>query len=318
MLSSYIEKIYRSMSFVRYNERDTLFYFSYTDFDGVNMEPYSFKNKWGDSLSAYFYYPENEIDGRIIIFEHGLGGGHRSYMREIALLVSHGYRVLAYDRTGCASSPGDGTKGLVSSLCDLDYCIRALRADERYKNSRISVIGHSWGGFSSMNIPKFHPDVEHIVAMSGFRSLDAMMEQRMPGPLKRYRSKIHAIEGEINPEYVSADAAESLMLTDAKTLIIHSTDDKMVSCKIHFDTLKMELSGRENIKFLKVSGRGHNPNYSPSAAKYLEKFSKILKRKSKKLNTDDKKQMFVDSFDWYKMTEQDDTVWKEIFDTLDN
>ncbi len=318
MLSSFIEKIYKQTTLVRFDELDGNFYFSYTDFSGINMEPYSFKNKWGDDLSAYFYYPDNEIKGRIVIFEHGLGAGHRSYLREISTLVSHGYRVLAYDRTGCASSPGDAAKGLSSSLCDLDYCIRAISSDEKYKSSRISVVGHSWGGYSALNIAKLHPNVKHIVAISGFRSLDAMLEQRIPRPLKSYRRTLYALEEQINPEYVKATAEDVLATTDAKVLVIHSEDDPMVSCKIHFEPLAVQLSHKENIRFLKVNEKGHNPNYSLSASQYLREYIKSSKRNAKKLKTPEQRRKFSAGFDFYKMTEQDGDVWNEIFRLLDD
>ena len=65
--------------------------------------------------------------------------------------------------------------------------------------------------------------------------------------------------------------------------------------------------------------KGHNPNYTEDAVKYLGEY---LKRKSEmqkagKLTTDEEKRAFVSSFDWKKMTEQDAGVWEEIFKTLD-
>ena len=169
-----------------------------------------------------------------------------------------------------------------------------------------------------MNIGKFHPDVEHIVAMAGFRSLEAMLMQRMPALLKYYRPNVYALEEQMNPEYVTASARDSLSITNSKVLIIHSEDDPVVSCKIHFDPLAAQLRDKENIKFLKVKNKGHNPNYSDSAVKYLREYIKISKRKAKKLKTAEQKQEFINSFDWYKMTEQDEKIWKQIFALLDS
>lgn len=317
LFSSLVERIYKSTVFQRYDERDTAFYFSHTDFEGINREDYSFKNYWGDELSAFFYYPDNEIEGRIVIFEHGLGAGHRSYMREIATLVSHGYRVLTYDRTGCASSPGETARGLSASLSDLDACIKAVRDDEKYSSFDISVVGHSWGGFSAMNISAYHPDVSHIVAMSGFSSLSAMLEQRFAGLLRRYIPYIYNLEKKNNPDYVDSDAMKALADTEAQVLIIHSTDDPVVSAPIHFKRLRAALSHKKNIRFLELDGKKHNPNYTASAVNLLADYQKSLKKKAKKLKTAEQKRAFLSSFDWYAITEQDESVWREIFATLD-
>jgi hypothetical protein len=67
-----------------------------------------------------------------------------------------------------------------------------------------------------------------------------------------------------------------------------------------------------------VNGKGHNPNYTAEAVKYLGEFSalraKLLKNKKA---TDEEKARFVASFDWHRMTAQDEEVWKEIFAHLD-
>lgn len=317
LFSSLITKVYKGTVFHRFDERDTAFYFSHTDFEGVNRDSYSFKNYWGEDLCAYFYYPDNEIEGRIVVFEHGLGAGHRSYMREIVMLVSHGYRVLTYDRTGCASSPGESARGLSASLSDLDACLKALKADEKYGKYDVSVVGHSWGGFSTMNIASYHPEVSHIVAMSGFSSLRAMLEQQFSGFLSRYIPYIYELEKSNNPDYVDSDAIKALGSTDAHVLIIHSSDDPVVSCDIHFNRLRAALSHKKNIRFLRLEGKAHNPNYTSSAVKLLADYGKKLKKNSKKLKSTEQKKAFLDSFDWYAITEQDEAVWSEIFNTLD-
>ena len=41
------------------------------------------------------------------------------------------------------------------------------------------------------------------------------------------------------------------------------------------------------------------------------------KRKKKLLASDEEKELFAESFDWHRMTAQDDKIWAEIFRTLD-
>ena len=49
--------------------------------------------------------------------------------------------------------------------------------------------------------------------------------------------------------------------------------------------------------------------------KFHCKLSKKLKKKE--LKTDEQKKAFVESFDWWKMTAQDEKVWEKIYDFLD-
>lgn len=317
ILSKIVKKIYKKHLFRRYEERDNCFYFSSEDFEGINKTPFSFKNKRGNTLNGFFYEKKNLHNGRVVIFEHGMGSGHRAYMREIVLLAERGFLVYSYDRTGCASSEGEGAYGLSMSLSDLDDCINAFKADPVLNKLDISVVGHSWGGFSALNILKFHPEVSHIVAMSGFRSLRAMHEQILRGFLKRYSDDVFGVERDANPQYAEVSADETLKDTESKVLIIHSVDDNVVSYEKHFQYLKNSLKDNENVRFLSLDNKHHNPSYTENAVKQLSDYTSKLKKNSKKLKTPELRKKFVSSFDWYQITEQDDAVWNEIVALLE-
>ncbi|MGN1347223.1 MAG: hypothetical protein ACI4V1_10600, partial [Eubacteriales bacterium] len=99
-----IEKKYREQLFNRYDENGAVFYFSAADFPGLTAEPYSFSGGAGHTLKGAFYHYGSPIADRILVFDHGMGGGHRAYMKEIEQLARHGYLVFAYDHTGCMES----------------------------------------------------------------------------------------------------------------------------------------------------------------------------------------------------------------------
>lgn len=88
---------------------------------------------------------------------------------------------------------------------------------------------------------------------------------------------------------------------------------------MHYDILKNGLSHKENIKFMLVDNKGHNPNYTEDAVSYLNEFldTKAKKIKKKELETKEQKQAFLNSYDWHCMTAQDEKVWDAIFKTLD-
>ena len=85
------------------------------------------------------------------------------------------------------------------------------------------------------------------------------------------------------------------------------------------DALKNGLAGKENIQFLLEDGKGHNPNYTKEAVKLLGEYAAAKKQavKKKLLQTQDQKENFKNSFDWDKITKQDEKVWKKIFEVLE-
>ena len=176
-----------------------------------------------------------------------MGGGHRSYMREIETIAKKGYMVFAYDHTGCMESGGESPNGFAQSLKDLDCCISTLKTIGKFKGEEITVIGHSWGGFSTQNIMAIHPDLKNVVALSGFSSVKRMVAQHFSGALKPFAKAIYALEETSNPEYVKYDAVESLAKTDVKALIIHSGDDPLVKREFHFDIMRSAL--KDNISY---------------------------------------------------------------------
>ena len=313
-----IVNLYKGMMHKRCDDTETVFYFSPADFDGLKAEPYAFKASAGHTLQGYVYEYDSPDPQRLIVFDHGFGGGHRAYMKEIEKLCRHGYRVLSYDHTGCMESGGENPKGLSQSLCDLNDCITTIKADERFKGLDISVMGHSWGAFSTLNITALHPEISHIVAMCGFVCVEDMIGTFFAGLMKGYRKPVLQLEKETNPVFVEYNAITSLSSSDVNALLIYSEDDQMCR-RVHYDNLKAGLEGKDNVKFMLVSNKGHNPNYTEEAVKYLGEFGKARAKlaRNKKATAADKA-AFVASYDWNRMTVQDENIWKAIFDHLDS
>ena len=313
-----IEKLYRSNLFIRNDNPNGIFYFTAADFSGLQAEPYGFKSQMGHDLQGWFYFYPDPIPKRLVVFDHGMGNGHRAYLREIEMLAKAGFLVYSYDHTGCMASGGESTNGFAQSLKDLDDCITALKKEPALQGRTISVVGHSWGGFSTMNICALHPEITHVVSMSGFISVKRMLAQTFSGLLKGARKPLYELEKSVNGAYADFDAIESLGKTHAKVLLIASADDKVVQKAHHFDVLQRELAEHENIRFLLTEKKGHNPSYTCDAVVYKDdffaRFQKLVKQK--KLETKEQQNAFMTSFDWMRMTEQDASVWDKILSHL--
>ena len=313
--------MYKNALIKRQDPDGSLYYFGNDDLPGMECEDYVFCGDKEQKLAAHIYYKGEKRTDRLVIFEHGMGaGGHTSYMQEINLLCDHGYTVFTYDHTGTRESEGESIYGFSQSLADLDCAVEFVRSMPEYQKADISVIGHSWGGFSTMNIPSIYHNIKHVVAISGFISPKAIQEQFFGGILKFYRKAIFKAELEAFPDYAKADARKSLKKAKTKALIIHSRDDKTCLFDNHFEELRRALSECDNVEFLAVDGKGHNPNYTADAVKYKDEMSAEYEIRSKagELNTDEQKAEFKAAWDWERMTKQDEAVWEKIFEFLDN
>ncbi len=320
IFDKFFVNIFKSQMHVRCDDGGAIYYFSHKDFAGLNHHPYIFKSTRKETLRGNFYWYDNPKSNRLIVFDHGFGGGHLSYMREIETIARAGYLVFSYDHTGCMTSEGENTNGLSQSLSDLNDCLNALKGIEALGTYSISVIGHSWGGFSTMNIAALHPDITHAVVISGFVSPMRMIKQYFCGILSPWQKSIYKLEEGANPDFVSFDGIETLKNTKAKTLLIYSDNDQMVKKEHSFDCLYEALKDNTKISFLLVSGKGHNPNYTADAVAYKDSFFKEYTKalKSKTLNSDIQKQEFKSSYDWHRMTAQDMDIWGKIFAHLES
>lgn len=318
MLYGKIEAIFNKTVYSRAERMPYVFLFSKDDFEGLCAREFPIKSARGHTLYGCFYYYGTPKANRLIVFDHGMFGGHLSYMREIEMLCQGGYLVFAYDHTGCMESGGGDTGGFSGSLCDLDEVISVLKRIPELKDYEISVVGHSWGAFSTLCITKFHPEIKKIVPISGFISPKDIIYQHLSGIASIFRRRIYENELAKNPKYMSCNAIEILRNSDTCALIIHSPNDHMVKYKKHFVKLKNALGDKENISFLTVPDADHNPTYTKEAVKAKHDFQAKLKRaqRKNKLSTTEECEAFVNSLDWYKITEQNKDVWARIYEFL--
>ena len=300
----------------RYDELPYLSYFRYTDFDNMHADAYVFKS--GDNtLRGNVYYYDGYQKDVIVIFCHGIGGGHSSYMSEINYLCKSGFKVLAYDNTGCVSSDGKDILALASSLRDLDNAIISLKESLEYKNKKIYVMGHSWGGFAASNIYNFQK-VNKIVAVSPFISIKQIYKDFFTDFKRLFVPRIVQLEGQaVGKKYAKSKAYDALNKEYAKGLIIHSEDDNLVFYKSTTKVLKEKVNN-PNVKLLVLKDKDHHPLFTLDAVNYYNQvfgtFNKLVLEH--KLETLEAKKEYFKSVDFLRIVKQDDEVWKQIIDFL--
>lgn len=312
-----ISFIYKKAFVKRYDDNHITHYFSYEDFPGLGARPFSFMTPQGLTVKGNIYSYSGAITTDLVIFCHGIGGGHRSYMREIELLAKSGYEVMAYDNVGCFESEGSSIRGMTESLNDLDSCLAYVYSNDELKNRRISLIGHSWGGYAVGNILHFYKDIYSVGILSTFDSLDVVFSLGFGGKFNKFKKGILSYERKMNPKYVDLSMSKALEHTSAKVVMIQSKDDSMVSINAGLDYVKQYVHNPK-VRFVTVEGKFHNPNYTEDAVRYMQttfgEYNRLVKEK--KLKTLREKQEYMDQRDWLRMTEQDPEVWKDLLDNL--
>ena len=318
ILDRFVIKSYKKSFLKRHDPDGTTFYFSPKDYEGLCQETFTFTGNTGQRLQGYVYYYGEKRTDSVVIFEHGLGNGHIGYFVEIALLAGRGFTVVAYDHTGTNASEGENIRCLAQSLADLRECVKAVSEMPEFKGAEISVVGHSWGGFSTMNIGAYCPEVKRVVAISGFISAHQVLDDVFIGFIKRYRPVVYRLEDEVIPEFKNISAVDSLRNSEVKALIIHSKDDPVVNFKHTFAVLESELGDIPRIEFYAVDGKGHKPTCTHDAVEYRKHYAHETRRKKRRrrLNTPEQKAEFIKKYDWKKINEQDPVVWDRIVEFL--
>lgn len=293
----------------RYDKEVGVPYFSSSDFTGLIEETYSFKNSNSVSISYFYYYFDNFRKDKIILFCPGIGPGHVSYFAEIVELAKKGYKVLTLDYQGCGDSGGKNLSSLNQPSKDVNELLDYLKLDQE-----IVLVGHSLGAYTALNIINLRKEIHKAVIMSGFLSIPLLAEKLINS--KFFVKRILRYEKKVSGDYFNIDNLAYLKETQDKLFFIHSIDDTMVSFDNSFK--KVEEINNPNIKLLKLNGRKHNPNYTDEAVKYMNEvfgnYNYLIKTKKIKSNAD--KISYFKDISIEKLTEQDQDVFKQIFDYI--
>ena len=236
------------------------------DFEGLQRTQYEFSSDKGQTLTGYMYHSGENQHG-IIVIAHGLGGGgHNSYMDCANYFAHHGYYVFAYDATGNDESGGDGVGGLPQGVIDLDYALSFVEESGNFPDLPIGLFGHSWGGYSVCSVLTYHPDVNAVVACSGFNSSSDMFEaegKKQAGdgiyvilPFVKLHERIKY------GSYASNTAMDGFAATMASVMIVHSSDDNMVPIEYGYDIYYEKYKDDPRFRFIRFEDKGHNYVYN--------------------------------------------------------
>lgn len=299
-------------------------YFTADDFEGLTTKPIEFKSNKGQILKGNIYtYKEVEEYKGVVVFVHGMGGGHLSYTTEINTLAKAGFIVVGYDNTGTCSSEGKNLKGFFQSVIDLKYALKFIEENDALNKYSIELVGHSWGAYTVCQVLQFKVNVKAVVAMSGFNNSAKLICDSAKAETNTNLSFLRPFITVIN--FITfgksgiKNTIDILKNTKTPVLLLHGKSDTTVSLENSLIANK-ELLENNNIKQIVYEGRFHNVYQTKASEEYLNttfgKLSELSKKYKGKIPEEEASKIY-NNIDYKKMTEEDKDVMNTIIEFLE-
>lgn len=243
-----------------------------------------FLSQQGNRLSACLYTGEKtQRENGLIVFAHGFGyGGHSAYLPLIDALVQRGFAVFAYDATGCDSSEGEQVRGLCQGICDLKSALEFVKAQERFSNMPLYLLGHSWGAYAVCAVLQEEADVTAAAALSGFDNTADMVrfagEKEFGAITTVLWPYAMAIERQMYPKEAQMSSLQGLRHAQMPVLVMHSTDDTTVPYAQSFARYQAQLAHNPRIRMETLYGKGHMVMLTARANAYNEQKREELQK----------------------------------------
>lgn len=295
-----------------------------------------YENEYPRSERIAFKSGKNTLYGRVygqentkglIVFAHGIGCGHESYMDLILGMVDRGWRVFAYDATGSCESEGKGTKGLSQSALDLNQALKYVENDAELSKLPLFVMGHSWGGFASAAVLNFKHDIKAVVSFSGYYKPIAELYEEGDRQFPKAGILLHPFIRFTNfitfGKYAGLSAVKGINKSGVPVLVCHGTNDTMISLEKSSIMSQKDKITNPNVEYHlwdKEERSGHNTwMYEDEYFDYI----KIMQPKADALNAQYEGQEVPREVivDWYKNVldgEKMNGIHPEVLELTDN
>jgi len=234
-------------------------WFRYEDVDGYERRLTSFysgRNK----LQAYIYGETN--DKGLIVISHGLDWGAENYFTETMFFVDNGWRVFTFDNTGTHNSEGRNTRGLPQAVLDLDAALTYI-ANQNWKLP-IMLYGHSWGGYAvTAVLGKWH-NINAVASLAGFNTPMRVMHETARdylglGIITAICYPHHWTYHNIRfGQHAGLSAVDGINNSGAPVLIIHGTDDHLISYGSASIIAQKDKINNPNVEYVSHSLPHHN------------------------------------------------------------
>lgn len=245
-----------------------------------------------NTLQGYIYGLENLTpdaeNPRLLVFAHGIGSGHELYINILMWFVDDGWVVFAYDATGCATSEGSGSVGLVQSALDLDAALTYVEGDERLRDLPVCLLGHSWGGYAVSAVQSFDHDLTAVCSLSGYAYPLEMLQKgakdTVGGPLSEvFRPFAWGYNKAVFGKNAGLNAVDGINRSSIPILVMHGDLDTDVPYEGISILSKQAQITNPNARFETITGpyADHNSYFRSDAANvYRKSFNENMEQLS--------------------------------------
>ncbi|MCM1544938.1 MAG: lysophospholipase [Ruminococcus sp.] len=301
----------------------SLKYMTADDFDGLTASKIEFKSNKGQLLRGAVY-TRNEIEQPIglVVFVHGMGGGHLSYTTEINTFAAAGFAVLAYDNTGTIASEGKSLGSFYQAVRDLRCALKFVREDETLSKYKVILAGHSWGAYASCQVLA-HEKVDGVVAFSGPDRTSGIFTdgaKNMIGFSADWMRPLFAMAAALFGGKDSWHSCASILskVKNTPVLLLHGDNDKTVTLK-NSPLSSEKVRANKNITTILYEGRAHNVYQTKQSEQYLLKTFAAINEAKKKygkkgIPEEVKKELY--DIDYSLITQEDPEVMKTATDFM--
>ncbi|HIR36579.1 MAG TPA: alpha/beta fold hydrolase [Candidatus Faecimorpha stercoravium] len=308
---------------VRCEGNPNVTYFQAEDFPGLQAKSVSFPSNRGQLLRGFIYSMDFPSYKGLIIFVHGMGGGHTAYMTEIHALAQEGYLVLGYDNTGTMLSDGAELGGFPQAFLDLRHAISFLRNSPLYRSYPLFLVGHSWGAYTVCNFPHLHENIQGVIALSAFDNMSSLLVrliQNQTGKRLSFLKPFFLLSIFIDYRGLALyRPSYSLQEADCPVLILHGDHDPTVPLEESPLAHQEVLNQNSYIQTQICPGKGHNVYASVRAEQYMAQvfgsYEKLEKEYDQQLPPEIRLEYF-EKVDFRRMTEEDPDVMSLISNFL--
>lgn len=290
-------------------------YFTAADFENLAAEAVEFPNRRGETLRGNLYFESGRTDFRaLLIFAHGMGGGHLSYTTELDFFAKQGFLVLAYDATGTMASDGKSLRGFGQSVSDLQSALAFAAQDEKTRALPVVLCGHSWGAYAVCRAQS--PAVRGVVAFSAPEDAAALLcaqaSAQTGAPFGALKPFLRLWERLRFGKTAAAQTSKVLRTANVPVLLLHGGKDAVVPLS-NAAANAPHLSENPHIKRVIYPEKRHNVYNTQEAeagvAEMLERFGVLSKQKD---GGADALAAYAKTLNFRKLCEEDPAVMQTV------
>lgn len=147
---------------------------------GAIVERLSLVSSDGIPIEAWWISPGKAAKGTVVLVP-GLSDDVASLLPHFIFLYKANYNILAVNLRTHGGSSGDRISLAIHEPLDVIAALNWLQRRTDLKDQPVTLIGHSLGGATVIRAAAVRPEVDGVISISAFASIDDMIGQQLSG-----------------------------------------------------------------------------------------------------------------------------------------